>query len=283
MSNVSELKDLGANGYIDTIEGGRVYGWAWNAVRPDDVQKVAIYHQGECLGVVEANRYREDLVANKIGSGRHAFVFDLPTALRKSPVNEFSVQIEGSGMPLQRGSRVFTIKQDGTVDSQVGQTESEVLTDPAEIAHALRDQMKSLGFRIDKIDENYVKLAHVLTAVERRFKVESKQLQQELGSRVAGLIEHKRQADDKVGSAAELAKLQKYLKVMWRDIKKIRQDMDAIEVFAVRFDERLNQAAPHEDLVRLDRITMVNRGLIWVAVALSGLAALLSIYAVFFA
>ncbi|HYM33356.1 MAG TPA: hypothetical protein VEU47_18805 [Candidatus Cybelea sp.] len=65
-------------GYIDTIQGNRVFGWAWDPKRPTARIVVQVEVAGEVTSSVTADRAREDLKANGVGDGAHAFECDLP-------------------------------------------------------------------------------------------------------------------------------------------------------------------------------------------------------------
>lgn len=281
-----EPDQLLVRGHIDAIEGGRVYGWAWDPSDPETQQSVAIYHGSDRLGVVMANRYREDLLKLEVGEGHHAFVFDLPASLRQRPASEFSVYFEGSGMALERGPRVFTIQPDGSVDNdeQADAGMAEDLADPGEVAHKLTDQVRAISFRLDKVDENYTKLARVLSGIDQRLLEKADGIGQQLGKQLA---DHTKASDAKEAkkpapSAAELKKIQRYLKVCWRDIKGLRKDLEAVELFAVRFDERLQGAADAENLEAVAKKVAQARGLAVVAVALAALAGLFGAFNLFF-
>jgi len=290
MPTANEISPLGTEGHIDAIEGGRIYGWAWNPQQPDSVQKVTVFHEAERLGIVEASRYREDLAAKSVGNGQHAFVFDLPSHLRNRPVSEFSVYMEQSGMALQRGPRVFTIKPDGTADHDAGSEEhaDPGSADPGELAHELASRMKALSFRLDKVDESYARLGQILTGMDRRMKAESKVLRTELGGMVAQEMKKLPPPQGEVVSGAtgeiaeELKRLEKYLKVCWRDLKRMRNDLQSVEVCAIRFAERLNQAAERDAVERLQQEAGMGRGLALAALLMSLLATAIGLYAAFF-
>lgn len=100
----AQLGALGLQGHIDALESGRVYGWAWNPELPDERLSVDVYRQDELLGTVMADRFRQDLRDCQVGDGRHAFVYDLPPALRGSTdPAAIAVYFSDSQIPLSRG------------------------------------------------------------------------------------------------------------------------------------------------------------------------------------
>ena len=65
-------------GYVDAIGAHAIEGWAQNCDAPEAPVCLDIFVGGRFLGEVLANRFREDLAAAGLGSGRHAFRFELP-------------------------------------------------------------------------------------------------------------------------------------------------------------------------------------------------------------
>jgi hypothetical protein len=99
------------DGRIDAISGGRLYGWAWDRVRPSDHLEVEIRIGGKLVATAFANQPRDDLKANGVGDGCHAFELaielppgETPTATARSPVT-------GEVMPLRLPSDVETVTE----------------------------------------------------------------------------------------------------------------------------------------------------------------------------
>lgn len=64
-------------GYIDAVEGTRIFGWAWNPAKPQDRLEVSIFAAGRLLAKAIADKPRIDLRRNGIGDGAHAFDLDI--------------------------------------------------------------------------------------------------------------------------------------------------------------------------------------------------------------
>ena len=64
-------------GYIDAVEGTRVFGWAWNPAKPQDRLEVSIFAGKRLLTKTMAEKPRIDLRRNGIGDGAHAFDVEL--------------------------------------------------------------------------------------------------------------------------------------------------------------------------------------------------------------
>ena len=75
----SDEQDAGTlRGHIDAVSPRLIEGWAQSVDHPEASVCLDVYAGGELIGRTLANRYREDLQAAGLGSGRHAFTFELP-------------------------------------------------------------------------------------------------------------------------------------------------------------------------------------------------------------
>jgi hypothetical protein len=64
-------------GRVDVLTGGRLYGWAWDRSRPAETMEIEVRIGDRILAAAPADHLREDLKANGIGGGRHAFEIPL--------------------------------------------------------------------------------------------------------------------------------------------------------------------------------------------------------------
>ena len=89
------LAAVNLQGFVDAVERGVVYGWAWNPQRPGDRVLVEILLGGRQLAVVSAERFRDDLIELEVGDGRHAFEYALPDHLAgRVDASEIEVRFE---------------------------------------------------------------------------------------------------------------------------------------------------------------------------------------------
>lgn len=65
-------------GFIDALDGGRLFGWAWDRLRPDERLQIEISLDGTVVANVTADQLRPDLRAGGIGDGQHAFEVAVP-------------------------------------------------------------------------------------------------------------------------------------------------------------------------------------------------------------
>lgn len=99
------------DGRIDAITGGRLYGWAWDRVRPSDHLEVEIRVGDKLVGTAFANQPRDDLKANGVGDGCHAFELAVDLAPGETPVAIARSPVTGDVMPLRLPSDVETVTE----------------------------------------------------------------------------------------------------------------------------------------------------------------------------
>ncbi len=76
-------------GHIDRFSHGVLYGWAWTPCDPYQRLNIDVFHDGCFLGQFEAGLFRQDLLANAIGDGRHAFRAHIPGRIPESESHRF--------------------------------------------------------------------------------------------------------------------------------------------------------------------------------------------------
>src|SRR5579885_237903 len=87
---------LGILGSIDVIADGCVSGWAWDpAAGADKPLTVEIRSNGALLATVVADRFRQDLLKEGIGSGFHSFAARLPAEFADVPVDQITARAAG--------------------------------------------------------------------------------------------------------------------------------------------------------------------------------------------
>ena len=83
-----------------------IAGWAQNTDHPEAPVCLDIFAGGRLIGQVLADRYREDLEREGLGSGRHSFEFTLPPELAFVP-DEVEVRrsLDGNALELTNDAR----------------------------------------------------------------------------------------------------------------------------------------------------------------------------------
>jgi glycosyltransferase involved in cell wall biosynthesis len=98
-------------GSLDAASREQIDGWAWDPRTPDVPLRLLVVANGEIIGRLLANRFRDDLAAAGIGDGRHAFTFSIPgglSALARQVIQVVgesdSCEITGSPVVLSPGT-----------------------------------------------------------------------------------------------------------------------------------------------------------------------------------
>jgi len=87
-------------GKLDIVNLQEVVGWAVDDAQPDAPVSLLIIIDDELVGRVLANRYRADLAAAGIGSGRHSFELEFPKSLHPFEHHVVRVCRESDGADL---------------------------------------------------------------------------------------------------------------------------------------------------------------------------------------
>lgn len=85
------VRQVSVNGYIDAVTNNRIYGWAWDAQNPDAHITLMLQAAGNTVGIIAADLMRDDLKANGIGDGAHAFEAALPEGVSGNDVSVLAV------------------------------------------------------------------------------------------------------------------------------------------------------------------------------------------------
>lgn len=64
-------------GFVDALDGGRLFGWAWDRLHPQQRMQIEVTIDGTVVASATADQPRPDLRANSIGDGQHAFEVEL--------------------------------------------------------------------------------------------------------------------------------------------------------------------------------------------------------------
>lgn len=86
MANPAERPDAASeqdnakpmNGRVDAIDMGRIFGWAFDPMAPDQRLTIRVLLDGKVIAEAVADRNRPDLRRNGVGDGKHAFEITLP-------------------------------------------------------------------------------------------------------------------------------------------------------------------------------------------------------------
>jgi hypothetical protein len=110
-----EVRQVSVNGYIDAIANNRIYGWAWDAQKPDARITVRLQAGGNTVGIIAADLPREDLKANGIGDGAHAFEAALPDGISPNELSLLAV-CPDTGQTVELSPRAVAPQSSGGHD-----------------------------------------------------------------------------------------------------------------------------------------------------------------------
>lgn len=89
-------------GLVDNATSDRLYGWVWDAARPEYHLKVELRLAGETVASTVADLIRPDLAANGVGDGSHAFEFPLTEDWldRRAELTIVAIGEDGTEIPI---------------------------------------------------------------------------------------------------------------------------------------------------------------------------------------
>lgn len=102
VASVTEIENK-PDGSLDSCGPSTIAGWVLDRLNPTSVLEVEIRVDDELLGKVKADRFRIDLLENKIGEGVCGFEIPFPPALLDDRLHVIEVREASTGIPL-RGS-----------------------------------------------------------------------------------------------------------------------------------------------------------------------------------
>lgn len=135
-------------GLVDGALKARLYGWAWNAARPDERVTVELRLGEQTVARALADRDRPDLAKAGVGDGRHAFELVLtPECIERRA--ELSVMVraaDGTEAPI-----AVRVRRGPT---DVPENVARVLEATAQAQRQLREEVQRLAQRLpQKTDE----------------------------------------------------------------------------------------------------------------------------------
>jgi MoaA/NifB/PqqE/SkfB family radical SAM enzyme len=87
-------------GYLDGVDRRTLYGWAYHPDRPNGIENVDLWLDGEFFIRSRALNFRSDLEPAGIGDGRHSFLAELPPDSFDGREHEIVARFARSGLDL---------------------------------------------------------------------------------------------------------------------------------------------------------------------------------------
>jgi hypothetical protein len=102
------LPEKGAmGGWLDGVTAEVIGGWAWDGNKPDSPVEVDIFDGDKKLATVVADVFREDLLKEKIGNGKHGFTYPTPGSLKDGKTHTIRARIAGTDTELTGSPKTF--------------------------------------------------------------------------------------------------------------------------------------------------------------------------------
>ena len=207
MANPAERPDAASeqdnakpmNGRVDAIDMGRIFGWAFDPMAPDQRLTIRVLLDAKVIAEAVADRNRPDLRRNGIGDGKHAFEIALPEPVRSRASDLVVVARNGSGseqalrvpqpdeqaaealiaapltkvldkldvlMAAQRQLQVSqrSVQRTSQIDTDKSETETIGLTDISGAVDSLR---MDISQRLNDLDVHLMRLDGVVAGMEK--------------------------------------------------------------------------------------------------------------------
>ncbi len=205
MANPAERPDAASeqdnakpmNGRVDAIDMGRIFGWAFDPMAPDQRLIIRVLLDGKVIAEAVADRNRPDLRRNGIGDGKHAFEIALPEPVQSRASDLVVVARNGSGseqalrvpqpdeqaaealiaapltkvldkldvlMASQRQLQVSQRSLQRTPDIDADKAETTSLS---EVGHAVEGLRVDIGQRLNDLDVHLMRLDGVVAGMEK--------------------------------------------------------------------------------------------------------------------
>ncbi|CAN7497029.1 hypothetical protein [Neorhizobium sp. LjRoot104] len=185
------------NGRVDAVDMGRIFGWAFDPMAPDQRLTIRVLLDGKVIAEAVADRNRPDLRRNGIGDGKHAFEIALPDPVH-SRANDIVVMARnGAGseqalrvpqpdeqaaealiaaplakvldkldllMAAQRQLQVSQRSLQRSPEIDADKTETAGLTD---VSNAVESLKVDIGQRLNDLDVHLMRMDGVVAGMEK--------------------------------------------------------------------------------------------------------------------
>ena len=198
------------NGRVDAIDSGRIFGWAFDPMAPDQRLTIRVLLDGKVIAEAVADRNRPDLRRNGIGDGKHAFEIALPDPVQSRASDLVVVALNGSGseqslrvpkpdeqaaealiaaplakvldkldalMAAQRQLQVSQRSLQRAPQIDADKTETVGLTD---VSNAIESLRVDIGQRLNDLDVHLMRLDGVVAGMEKNLTTLRKRANGEL-------------------------------------------------------------------------------------------------------
>jgi GT2 family glycosyltransferase len=136
-------------GTVDVISHGRISGWAWNPLNPEESVVVEIYDGDDLLIRIRAENFRADLRNAGIGTGKYGFTVPNPSLLLPLAQHRIAVRRAADGVDLP-GSPKWLLRPEAGFDFSLIRFLESAASASAAVAHRPDDldQQVALTLRV---------------------------------------------------------------------------------------------------------------------------------------
>jgi hypothetical protein len=101
--------EVPAEGSLDLATEEVIAGWAWDTTKPDTPIKVDLFDGDKKLDTVLADQFREDLVPEKKGNGKHGFNYTTPDSLKDGKSHTIRAKVNGTNIELSGSPKTLKV------------------------------------------------------------------------------------------------------------------------------------------------------------------------------
>ena len=134
------------HGLVDNVNGGRIFGWAWNPAHADERVMIELRLGQQIIASTRADGERADLLGAGVGDGRHAFDLPLTPELVERRAELFIVARSADGveapLPILGARQPLAAVSPGRVN---GAALSRSVRDLSQAHLTLRDRIEALA------------------------------------------------------------------------------------------------------------------------------------------
>ncbi|MGM9510379.1 right-handed parallel beta-helix repeat-containing protein [Larkinella sp. GY13] len=95
-------------GYLDKVECSSFRGWAWDASQPNTPVSVEFFADGQSLGSIVADLFRQDIKDAGKGNGKHVYHFTTPESIRDAQPHLITAKVLNSNYTLKWAPKTLT-------------------------------------------------------------------------------------------------------------------------------------------------------------------------------
>ncbi|RRA97735.1 CotH kinase family protein [Larkinella rosea] len=117
-------------GYLDKVECGTIRGWVWDRDKPNEAFTVEFFANGNPIGTVRADIFRQDLKDAGKGNGNHVYNFTTPVSVKTGQTFQISARVQNSPYTLAWSPKPLNCAPNSRLSASAGNAETDLLVTP---------------------------------------------------------------------------------------------------------------------------------------------------------